>query len=380
MKTVALGEIASLEYGFAFDSKSFNSERRGLPLIRIRDVVSGRSTTYYDGHFDARYVVRSGEYLIGMDGQFNLASWKGGEALLNQRVCRIGAITHEVDREYLSRYLPLALKKIEDDTPFVTVKHLSAKALRAIKVPLPPLDEQRRIAAILDQADAIRVKRRQVLAHLDSLAQSIFHDMFGDPQNWPLKWNMGVVADMAESVNYGTSAKAGSSGDWPILRMGNVTDAGRLDLNDLKYIDLAASDVPKFTVRRGDLLFNRTNSMEHVGKSCVVTSDAPLAFAGYLIRVRLRAQHSSDFLSAYLASPFGRSVRKKAAKPAVNQANISASELRALRIALPPSNLQREFSSRVEQINFHRATIERALAADDVLFSSLQSRAFKGEL
>jgi type I restriction enzyme S subunit len=252
--------------------------------------------------------------------------------------------------------------------------------VKSIAVPLPPLEEQRRIAAILDQADAIRVKRRQVLAHLDSLAQSIFHDMFGDPQNWPLKWNMGVVADMAESVNYGTSAKAGSSGDWPILRMGNVTDAGRLDLNDLKYIDLAASDVPKFTVRRGDLLFNRTNSMEHVGKSCVVTSDAPLAFAGYLIRVRLRAQHSSDFLSAYLASPFGRSVRKKVAKPAVNQANISASELRALRIALPPSNLQREFSSRVEQINFHRATIERALAADDMLFSSLQSRAFKGEL
>ncbi len=123
--------------------------------------------------------------------RFNLASLGPigrDNALLNQRVCKIDEISGDIDRGYLGRFLPVALKEIEDATPFVTVKHLSVKALNEIQIPLPPLAEQKRIAAILDAADNLRAKRRESLAELDTLLQSTFLDLFGDPVTNPMGW------------------------------------------------------------------------------------------------------------------------------------------------------------------------------------------------
>ena len=123
MKTVRLGDHATFLSGFAFKSSLFNENGQGLPIIRIRDVVRGYSDTFYSGRYEAKYVVRQGEYLIGMDGEFNLARWQSDQALLNQRVCKIDGLSKDLDRHYLAKFLPILLKKIEDETPFVTVKH-----------------------------------------------------------------------------------------------------------------------------------------------------------------------------------------------------------------------------------------------------------------
>ncbi|WP_051734052.1 restriction endonuclease subunit S [Propionibacterium freudenreichii] len=191
---------------------------------------------------------------------------------------------------------------------------------------------------------------------------------------------MGTIGDMATSVHYGTSAKAGDRGAWSILRMGNITDDGGIDTSNLKQIDLKNSDVAKYTLKRGDLLFNRTNSVEKVGKSAVVHTDEPFAFAGYLVRVRLHPEYSPDFVAAFLMSSYGSRLRRNLARRAVNQANISASRLRGIQIPIPPSPLQRQFAEEIHQINAQRSRVEAALACDDELFASLQSRAFKGEL
>lgn len=164
-----------------------------------------------------------------------------------------------------------------------------------------------------------------------------------------------------------------------ILRMGNITDDGRLDLTDLKFINLNTSDVPKYTVARGDLLFNRTNSKDKVGKSAVVETDEPYAYAGYLLRLRTKQSHHAKFVSTYLSSPHGVAVRRQLAKEAANQANINATELRKIAIALPPTQLQHQFAARAEAIAAQRKLVEQALARDDELFAALQSRAFRGE-
>lgn len=247
-------------------------------------------------------------------------------------------------------------------------------------IPVLPLSEQRRIAAILDQADGLRARRRQVLTHLDALNYAVFTDVFGDPGTWPSRWPMGNIGQLARAVDYGTSKKAGEVGEWPILRMGNVTDDGQLALTDLKYVDLTPAEVPKYTVRRGDMLFNRTNSREKVGKSAVVRTDMPIALAGYLVRVRFHDTATAEFVSAYLTSSHGVAVRRRLAKAAVNQANINATEMRAIPIAMPPKALRRSFAERLTAIAENRERIEGALAADDELFASLQSRAFRGQL
>ena len=238
MKTVRLGDHATFLSGFAFKSSLFNENGQGLPIIRIRDVVRGYSDTFYSGRYEAKYVVRQGEYLIGMDGEFNLARWQSDQALLNQRVCKIDGLSKDLDRHYLAKFLPILLKKIEDETPFVTVKHLSVKKLNEAEIPLPPLAEQKRIAAILDAADALRAKRRETLAQLDTLLQSTFLDMFGDPVTNPKGWKTKKGSEICKRITVGIVVKPASyyqETGIPALRSLNVR-ANKIETNNLVYI------------------------------------------------------------------------------------------------------------------------------------------------
>ena len=134
-----LTEVCKIQYGFPFDSSKF-SDKNGLPVIRIRDVVRGYSETFTTEEYNEEYIVNDGDMLIGMDGEFNIGKWNGGKALLNQRVCRLFP-TSEIDSEYLFYYMPKILKEIEYATPFATVKHLSAKQINKIVVPFPSSTE-----------------------------------------------------------------------------------------------------------------------------------------------------------------------------------------------------------------------------------------------
>ena len=130
-KIKRLGSIIEILSGFAFDSKLFN-DNKGLPLIRIRDIKRSYSETFYSGDFHEKYVVKRGDVLIGMDGEFNIAEWNGINALLNQRVCKIASYdTNIIDKRYLLYFLPMKLREIEDKTSFVTVKHLSVNDIIA---------------------------------------------------------------------------------------------------------------------------------------------------------------------------------------------------------------------------------------------------------
>ena len=208
MRTVTLGDYIEILSGFAFKSSLFNSEARGLPLVRIRDVVPGYSETYSDEDFDEKYLLEDGDLLIGMDGEFNCARWKGGKALLNQRVCRVIASSKNLDDQYLFYFLPRPLKQIEAKSNFVTVKHLSVKQIQAIKIPLPPLEEQRRIAAILDKADGVRRKRKEAIRLTKELLRSTFLEMFGDPVTNPKGWEIVKLEKVSESISYGITASA----------------------------------------------------------------------------------------------------------------------------------------------------------------------------
>ena len=187
--TAKLEDIATLEFGASFKSSLFNTEERGLPVVRIRDVNRGFSETYYDGEFDDKYLVNNGDFLIGMDGNFSIAEWSGGKALLNQRVCRIAReVSEEVERKFLYYFLPTPLHIIELKKSFVTVKHLSATDLRSIEVPLPPLAEQRRIAEILDTVNIQIHRTKEASNYLkDELARAFFQQLSRNSQPAQIK-------------------------------------------------------------------------------------------------------------------------------------------------------------------------------------------------
>ena len=147
-ETVTLGNLLEVQNGYAFNSKQFSTEG-GMPLIRIRDLKNGFQTTIrYTGDYDRKFIVSKGDFLIGMDGEFRCYEWKGKDALLNQRVCRLRILKNLYGR-YLFYVINSELKKIEDITGFITVKHLSSTSIKQIRIVLPPLAEQQRIVAKL---------------------------------------------------------------------------------------------------------------------------------------------------------------------------------------------------------------------------------------
>lgn len=354
-----LTDVCSIQYGYPFDSALFNSND-GTPLVRIRDVVPGFSNTYTTEKCDECYYVENDDMLIGMDGEFNIAYWKGGHAYLNQRVCKI--IPKEgVHKRYLFYQLMPILKRIENRTAFVTVKHLSAKELNKIEFSLPDFQTQRQIADTLDKvSEGIEVCRR-MLGELDLMVKAKFVEMFGTLPANELGWSTGTIRDCVTEVRYGSSRKAaeGDKGQYPYLRMNNITYDGELDLTDIKSIDIPDDELDKCSVRRGDVLFNRTNSRELVGKTCVYNRDELMVLAGFVVRVRANERMLPEFLSAFMNSTFTKRLLLSMCKTAIGQANINAQEFQNIEIYIPPITLQREFVDLKEQIDKSKLTVQR---------------------
>ena len=373
---VTLGKHIDILSGCAFPSSGFN-RNNGVPLIRIRDILSGKTETYYEGSYDLKYLIKKGDLLVGMDGDFNREYWKGTDALLNQRVCKITPNPETLDKNFLYHFLQKELDKIHATTDVVTVKHLSVKKIQDIKIRLPSLKEQKRIAAILDKADAIRQKREQAIKLADDFLRAKFLEMFGTPANNIHRFPKGTIRDLVDSVNYGTSAKASiDSGEYPILRMGNITYQGRWDFTDLKYLDLSVKEKDKYLVKEGDLLFNRTNSKELVGKTAVYEEDRPMAFAGYIIRVRPKSIGNNYYISGYLNSIHGKITLMNMCKSIVGMANINAQELQNIEILIPPKHLQDEYEIIYKKIKKGLSIYDKSAMQLQLLASNLSNKYF----
>ena len=144
-------DCVDILYGYPFDSTAFNETGIGFPLIRIRDIIPSFTKTYTTERADERYIIKKGDMLVGMDGNFNVRFWQSDDAYLNQRVCRIITKKDVLSQKFLYYYLPYALEDIFGSVSFVTVKHLSDKHFRSMYIPLPPLAEQKRIVAKIEQ-------------------------------------------------------------------------------------------------------------------------------------------------------------------------------------------------------------------------------------
>ena len=207
-RSVPLGELLNIQSGFAFSSKEF-SETEGTPLIRIRDLKNGHHTSKkFNGHYDPSYLVGACDLLIGMDGEFVCYEWQGEPALLNQRVCRLIDFSNELLPRYLHYGVNKHLKEIEDVTTFTTVKHISTKKIKAIQFSLPPLPEQRRIVAILDEAfqgiDRAVANTEKNLANARELFESYLDAVFSESGD---DWEETKIGDIFETVTGGTPPK-----------------------------------------------------------------------------------------------------------------------------------------------------------------------------
>ncbi|WP_323959740.1 restriction endonuclease subunit S [Arthrobacter sp. JZ12] len=262
---------------------------------------------------------------------------------------------------------------------------VSDSVVLSSRLPLPPLGEQQRIAAILDKADGLRAKRHEALAHLDSLRQSIFNEMFGDLNNGRPDWGAGPLSRFAEVVSgitKGRRTKAEKLRKVPYLAVSNVQDK-RLDLNAVKTIDATDEEIERLQLRHHDLLLTEGGDPDKLGRGTLWNEELPIAIhQNHVFRVRVTDSDCLHplFLNWLTGSDRGRAYFLRSAKQTTGIASINKTQLSAFPLLLPPIELQREFADRVTAVERLKEHHRAQLSQLDALFASLQHRAFKGEL
>ena len=256
------------------------------------------------------------------------------------------------------------------------IKYIKLGNLTDAMIELPDITAQKYIVRLLSKSKNIIAHRQQQLQKLDELVKARFVEMFGAYPLNPMGWKKGTIRDVVADVRYGSSRPAVDGGKYPYLRMNNITYGGELDLSDVKRIDVPGNELEKCTVRRGDVLFNRTNSKELVGKTCVYDRDEMMVLAGFVIRVRVNDLVLPEFLSAFQNTEFSKRTLLGMCKAAIGQANINAQEMQSIGIYIPPIELQKEFVQFKNQTDKSKAAVQKALDEAQLLFDSLMQKYF----
>ena len=303
----------------------------------------------------------------------------GRTVLLPAKSSVIGTMQYLLPKKnVLPEYLCYVVRYMHLEKYFsgATIPHIYFRDYKSEEFNLVPVDYQEEIVATLGKIEAIVAARQRQLQKLDELVKARFVEIFGIYPANPKGWETGTIRDVVSDVRYGSSRPAVDGGKYPYLRMNNITYGGELDLSDTKRIDIPDNELDKCTVRRGDVLFNRTNSKDLVGKTCVYNRDDMMVLAGFVIRVRVSERILPEFLSEFLNTEFSKQMLLAMCKTAIGQANINAQEMQNIGLYLPPIELQRKFVQFKEQTDKSKVAVQKALDEAQLLFDSLMQKYF----
>nr|WP_277355427.1 restriction endonuclease subunit S [Curtobacterium pusillum] len=288
-----------------------------------------------------------------------------------------------LDRDYLAHFLAQTrmIEFAASRAAGANLPRLSPTALKEFEIPLPPVEEQRRIAAILNQADAMRTQRRHLLAQMNSLSQSVFMSMFGDPANAGDTVSLGEIASLTGGRNL-VAEDLSAETPYRVLKISSVT-SGQFRPSESKPLPSNYQPPAAHFVREGDLLMSRANTSELVGAVAYVSQVADnLVLPDKIWRFEWRDTASNPtFYRILLQTPtIRRRISRMSSGTGGSMKNVSKAKLATLRLPAVSPTAQRKFAAHVDRIELQRAKVEHALALEDELFAALQLRAFQGQL
>jgi type I restriction enzyme S subunit len=384
--TTTLGDLLSVQNGYAFDSKLFGAE--GYPLIRIRDIKEGITTeTKFSGSFDSKYVVNAGDFLIGMDGEFGCHEWKGPPALLNQRVCRLQGFHNSLEPRFLLHGINAHLKAIEEVTGYTTVKHLSSKQILAIEMLVPPRSEQHRIVTLLDEAFAdiatAKANAEKNLQNAEVLFQSQLQALFNRPSGGRVQTTLGKATGGIFTGPFGSLLHKHDyvENGIPLVNPAHISPFGIEPDNRKTVSNETASRLANYIMRAGDIVIGRRGEM---GRCALITDveDGWLCGTGsFFIKPSNRCD--AAYLVHLLRSEECKQQLEKIAGGAV-MPNLSNTDLSNFVVELPSIDEQKRIVSQIElagqDVERLKTIYRQKLTALDDLKKSLLHQAFSGQL
>ncbi len=383
-QTKKIGDILEIQNGYAFDSKLFSFEN-GKPLIRIRDIKNGIKTeTNYIGDFDSKYIVKRGDFLIGMDGEFACYEWKGDDALLNQRVCRLHNFKDEISPKFLFYGINNYLKSIEDITTFTTVKHISSKQIANIEFPLPPLSIQEKIVSKLD-AIFTEIDKASASAEANAKdAKKYIGKLIDETIHYRLEnYTALTLNEITEVITCGVAKrpKYVESGI-PFLSARNVKN-GKMKWDRYEFVSLETHiTLSKYNKPKvGDILYSRVGA--GFGDAAIVDRDVEFSIFVSLTLIKVKPVVLNEFLCYYLNSPFIKEVASKNIT-GTGVGNLNVGAVRLFNIKLPDLKTQNEIVKKLNKISQHGeifiSSYFKKLEQLSLLKQSILRQAINGEL
>lgn len=293
----------------------------------------------------------------------------------------------QVDRKYLAYYLRSKhfVDWVSNQVAGAKMPRVSMKVFWDHEISLPTMEEQQRIATILDKVDALRQKRQRAIELADQFLRSMFLEMFGDPVSNPKGWPKVPFRNLVSEFRYGSSQKAlsvKSEFALPILRIPNVSH-GVIDLHDdLKFVELPATEIGRLKLKKGDLLFVRTNgNPQYIGRCAVFDDERDFLFASYLIRARLKesTELTPNFIQYCLSVPSYRSKIVKETRTTAGNFNINTKGLGALELIVPSRERLGEFEKIQARVKRLLERLQEQAEEADALFNSLSQSVFESQ-
>ncbi|MFK7254538.1 restriction endonuclease subunit S [Acinetobacter baumannii] len=365
---------------------------KGVPFVTSKNLVNGEidfSTCSFisdEDHeaFSKRSNVEDGDILYAMIGTIgNPVIVKKDRDFSIKNVALFKFKNSDVYNRYIYHFLnsEIAKKQLAKLSKGGTQKFVSLGSLRKLKIPLPPLAEQRRIASILDQADELCQKRQQAIEKLDQLLQATFIDMFGDPEKNPKKWNkvvLGDICDPKDRVNYGVVQPGNEfEGGVPLIRVGDI-DGGILSFHSIKRIDPEIEkDYSRSRIKGNEVLVSCVGSIGTIAK--VPNKAIGFNIARAITRVPLQDKRIINFVAECLKTEAIQNYFKKNTRT-VSQPTLNVSFVKETEIIFPNEEKILDFCKIVDRVEFEKELLQKALIMQESLFQSLQNQAFNGTL
>lgn len=383
-KVKKLGEVSDFINGRAYKKKELLNEGK-YPVLRVGNFFTNNHWYYSDLELPENKYCDNGDLLYAWSASFGPRIWSGDKVVYHYHIWKVVPNLELVTRDYLYWFLEWDTEKIKDEQGTgTTMIHVSKGSIEKRDIPLPPILEQKRIVALIEEAvkaiDKAKKNAERNLNNAKELFEAYLHNILTNPGK---DWMEKKLGDVCERVEYGSSSKSKKEGSIPVLRMGNLQN-GRLNWDELVYSDNKQEN-EKYLLKYNDVLFNRTNSFELVGKTAIYKGELPAIFAGYLIRIhRKEGLLDADYLNYYLNSEMAREYGKSIATSSVNQANINGTKLKSYPIPLPPLKEQHQIVANLDALSNKAKKLEtiyqQKLTNLDELKKSILQKAFNGEL
>lgn len=384
MEWIKLGELVDIRKGTKLTEVDNLEDDNAIRMIMIEDLRNDDKIKYVIRN-EKNVVVNPKDTIIAWDGANAGLVGFDLEGAIGSTLARLSLKNEKVYPNYFGLYLQSKFREIRDNCTGATIPHVNRNYLVKMKIPLPPINIQKQIVEVLDEAQSIIDNRKDQIKLLDDLIESIFYNMFGDPVKNDKGWEVDFLKNNIHNIDSGWSPNCNSNqapvDKWGILKLSAVT--GKI-YNSSKNKELPEGIEPKEQneVKVGDLLITRKNTPDLVGDSCYIFETRnKLMLPDTIFRINTKDTINKLFLLFLLNNKtYKYRIKGLASGSAKSMSNISKEKLKKIEILFPPIQLQNQFAAKVEVIQKQKQLLEDSLKLLEDNYNNLMQRAFKGQL